>query len=270
MTSSAVIFNNIPYKVIPLPAFKDNYIWLMVNLSNHHAVVVDPGDSFPVVNYLLQHELKLSAILITHHHWDHVNGIHGLTQHQSLPVYGPAYEKIRGVTHPVEENQRINLPGLDLSFQVLHIPGHTLGHVAYYHPLGLFCGDTLFGGGCGRLFEGTAEQMIASLDKLMNLPDNTLIYCGHEYTVANLKFAQLVEPTNSAISHRLQRVVGLRQNEQPSLPSTIAEEKLTNPFVRKDLPPLKTAAENKVGKKIFNSVEIFATIRQWKDNYQVS
>lgn len=253
------------YCVIPISAFRDNYIWLIVNKKKHTVVAVDPGDATPVLGYLKAHRLTLQGLLITHHHWDHTSGIEKLTKKAPIPVYGPAKESIPGVTHRVKEGERVFLWEPNVYFDILDIPGHTAGHIAYYGPLGLFSGDTLFAGGCGRLFEGTPEEMAASLDKLAALPDSTLLYCGHEYTETNLQFAQLVEPHNDAIQIRLKEVQILRRNQKPTLPSTIALEKATNPFIRKEKSTVKAAAEAFYGQKLFSSVSVFGTIRAWKD-----
>ncbi|MHA7841552.1 MAG: hydroxyacylglutathione hydrolase [Gammaproteobacteria bacterium] len=255
------------HRVIPIPAFKDNYIWLIINTENHTAIAVDPGDATPVLQYLDEHQLTLEALLITHHHWDHSNGISQLIKKWPIPVYGPHKENIAGVTHPLKEGDSLHFPSLHTHFDILDIPGHTAGHIAYYGPLGLFCGDTLFAAGCGRLFEGTAEQMATSLDKLAALPDTTAIYCGHEYTENNLHFAQLVEPNNQAIQMRLKAIQQLRQQQQPTLPSTIALEKSTNPFIRKEKKSVKAAAEAFSGQKLFSSAAVFGIIRAWKDIY---
>ena len=253
--------------MIPLPAFKDNYIWLIINKKKHRAVAVDPGDPAPVFQYVKAQGLTLEALLITHHHWDHTGGIQAITKKWPMPVYGPAKEPIPGVTHPLKEGDRITLWAPHITFDILDIPGHTAGHIAYYGPLGLFTGDTLFAAGCGRLFEGTPEQMASSLDKLAALPPSTLIYCGHEYTEANLAFAQLVEPQNHAIKERFKAVQALRERQQPTLPSTIALEKATNPFIRKGKPAVRAAAEAFSGQKLFNSSSVLGIIRDWKNRY---
>ena len=186
--------------VVPVKAFKDNYVWTLRNAT--HAAVVDPGEARPVLDYLQREKLVLAAILATHHHPDHVGGIAELRRSFAVPVYGPKNEPIPTLTQPVAEGDRVAIPELGVNFSVLDIPGHTRAHIAYYGAGALFCGDTLFACGCGRLFEGTAEQMYASLAKLAALPDETKVYCGHEYTLANIGFAKAVEPGNSALEQR--------------------------------------------------------------------
>lgn len=254
--------------VHPVPAFKDNYIWTIVNKENKTAVIVDPGDAMPVKNYLKNQQLQPVAILITHHHWDHMNGVQGLKQIFDIPVFGPRREKVEGVTVAVGDKDTVSLPAdFPLTLQVLDIPGHTLGHVAYYSPEMVFSGDTLFAVGCGRLFEGTAAQMVDSLAKLAALPDETRVYCGHEYTLNNLRFAELVEPTNKDIASRIKQVSMLREKNQPSLPSSIADEKKTNPFLRCQSPELIKNVEKFAGRPLNNALEVFTELRHWKDNF---
>src|SRR5436190_1591529 len=196
-------------RIVPLRAFKDNYVWTLRDAT--HAAVVDPGEAPPVLDYLERENLKLVAILATHHHPDHVGGIAELVKKFRVPVFGPKNEPIATLTQPVCEGDRVAIPELGLAFDVLDIPGHTRAHVAYYGAGALFCGDTLFACGCGRLFEGTPEQMYASLSKLASLPDDTKVYCGHEYTLANIGFAKAVEPGNEALERREVRDRGLRE-----------------------------------------------------------
>lgn len=252
-------------EVIPVPAFRDNYIWLILNTENSLAVAVDPGDAAPLLSTLKEYHANLAAILITHHHWDHSGGITELAQHYSIPVFGSAHEKTNGVTHLIQNNDHAIISAASLDFQVLDIPGHTHGHVAYYGQGMLFCGDTLFTGGCGRLFEGTAEQMHTSLMKLAALPDDTNIYCGHEYTAANLRFAIAVEPHNSDLLKRITNVNELRLKNLPTVPAILREEKQTNPFLRCEVHSVITAAENYADKKLKTSTEVFACLRHWKD-----
>jgi hydroxyacylglutathione hydrolase len=253
--------------VITCKAFKDNYIWLLVNSKNNFCVLVDPGDAIPVLKALKEHQLKLAAILITHHHHDHSGGIKELVQHCSVSVFGSIHEDVAGITHPVQDKNNIAIPELELNFQVLNIPGHTRGHIAYYGHDMLFCGDTLFTGGCGRLFEGTAEQMYASLMKLTVLPAQTKVYCGHEYTEANLRFAKAVEPNNTLLLKRIKTTQELRAKDLSTVPSTMLEEKQTNPFLRCEVTEVIAAAEQHAKQKLTTPVEVFACLRQWKNEF---
>jgi hydroxyacylglutathione hydrolase len=254
--------------ILALPAFKDNYLWLVHD--GVHAAVVDPGDAEPVLAALQEHGLTLCAILLTHHHADHTGGVPRLLSHAAVPVYGPAGENIAGVTVPLAEGARITVPGIGLVLAVLDVPGHTRGHIAYVtegqEKKWLFCGDTLFAGGCGRLFEGTPAQMAASLAKLSNLPGDTLVYCAHEYTMANLGFAVAVEPDNQALQLRLVSEAGKRADGVPTVPSTIELEQATNPFLRTTAPgivaSLEAAGRARPGA---TPVELFAALRAWKN-----
>lgn len=250
-------------QVIPIPAFEDNYLWLLVQGQN--AVVVDPGDAQPVLRYLEQHQLKLCAILCTHHHGDHVGGNRTLLKHFNVPVYGPAYETIPGLTQPVAEGDCVRLPELDLELRVLDVPGHTSGHVAYYGAESLFCGDALFACGCGRIFEGTPQQMHQSLSKIAQLPEATRIYCAHEYTLDNIRFAKVAEPHNAALLERETRDKATRAKQQPTVPSLLSLEKATNPFLRSEVPSLKQAAETYAGHPLPEPWQVFAVVRAWKD-----
>lgn len=230
-----------------------------------HAAVVDPGEAAPVRRYLADEGLALCAILATHHHPDHVGGIAELVRDAKVPVYGPRGEPIPELTHPVGEGDRVELPPLGLVFSVFDIPGHTRAHVAYYGAGSLFSGDTLFACGCGRVFEGTPAQMLASLGKMAALPDDTLVYCGHEYTLANIEFARKVDPGNAALAAREERVRRLRAEGKPSLPSTLGEERATNPFLRCAEPPVVESANKYLGSRIGDPVSVFTAIREWKN-----
>lgn len=257
-------------EILPIPALRDNYIWLMKDTDNRGAVIVDPGEAEPVIGYLKEHGLPLVAIFITHHHWDHTGGVEEILQHWQVPVYGPSQEAQNCVTLPQSEGDECLIDELGISFSVLDIPGHTLGHIAYYSSGILFSGDTLFTAGCGRLFEGSAEQMLSSLKKLAALPPETNIYCGHEYTLSNLIFAQAVEPDNQQIATRIAEVKALRSDEQITVPATLAVELQTNPFLRVSEPSVKKAAEIHAEKNLGDEVEIFATLRHWKDQFRAN
>jgi hydroxyacylglutathione hydrolase len=258
--------------VLTVPAFKDNYLWLIHD--GVHAAAVDPGDGQPILDALRANGLTLTAILLTHHHADHIGGVPQLLAEYDVPVYGPRNDGIDAVTHPLGEGDRIQVPGLALELSVLDVPGHTRGHIAYVRDEGglpagphwLFCGDTLFGAGCGRLFEGTPEQMAASLAKLAALPDDTLVYCAHEYTLSNLRFAQAVEPGNVALQMRLEADSKARGTNLPTVPSTISAEKATNPFLRVTEPgiidSLVAAGRLQPGA---TPVAAFAALREWKN-----
>jgi hydroxyacylglutathione hydrolase len=250
-------------EIVPVKAFKDNYVWTLRNAT--HAAVVDPGEARPVLDYLARENLQLAAILATHHHADHVGGIAELLATRRVPVYGPRNEPIATLSHPVSEGDTVTIAELGVEFSVLDIPGHTRAHIAYYGAGALFCGDTLFACGCGRLFEGTAEQMYASLQKLLALPDATKVYCGHEYTLANIGFARNVEPANSALASREQRDRRLREAGKPTLPSTLADEKATNPFLRCREPAVVESVNKYLGARVSDPVRVFAAIREWKN-----
>ena len=252
-------------EIIGLPAFEDNYIWLLRRGGT--VAVVDPGDAAPVLGYLAATGTRLCAVLATHHHGDHVGGIDAIVAHHAVPVYGPAAEDIDGVDHPLADGDRFGLTDLGIDFEVLAVPGHTRGHIAYYRRGMLFCGDTLFGAGCGRLFEGTAAQMHASLARIKALPADTQIYCAHEYTQANLRFAAAVEPGNAATRSRIEATARLRNQGQPTVPSTLDLELATNPFLRWDAPAVAAAAQHRLGRPAADPVEVFAAIREWKNHF---
>ncbi len=259
-------------RVLTIPAFNDNYLWLIHD--GVHAAVVDPGDAGPILAALQANGLALTAILLTHHHADHIGGVPALLQQYPVPVFGPAHDGIAAVTVPLAEGDRVDVPGLALRLDVMDVPGHTRGHIAYVTAPRdggapwLFCGDTLFAGGCGRLFEGTPAQMAASLDKLAALPGDTLVYCAHEYTLSNLRFALAVEPGNAALRARMEAEGAKRQRGEPTIPTTVALERNTNPFVRYAQPQI-AAQLVAVGKLQGGEdpVAVFAALRLWKNTY---
>lgn len=258
-------------ELIPVPALSDNYIWMVIR--NDHAIVVDPGQSDPVAALLDQRNLVLDAILLTHHHADHVGGVLALQQRTGAVVYGPATETLPACDHPLVEGDTVLLPSVGLKLEVLDIPGHTAGHIAYYGQLTpgkpvVFCGDTLFAAGCGRLFEGTPAQMVDSLGKLRALPVDTLVCCAHEYTLANLRWALQVEPDNPALQQRWETAAQLRSEGAPTLPSTIAAEHQTNPFFRTSQAAVSSAAAQYAGKQLDSAVAVFASLREWKNNFK--
>ena len=251
----------------PIAAFTDNYIWCLHHVDGQ-AVVVDPGDAKPVLEHLSARGIGLAAILATHHHPDHVGGIPELLEHYQVPVFGPAHEDIPGRTIALEDGQSYQVPGLTEPLWVLEVPGHTAGHVALYQPGEpgvLFSGDTLFSVGCGRLFEGTAAQMQHSLSRLRSLPDNTLLYCGHEYTMANCRFALHVEPANRELHNWMAEVERRLEAGIPSLPALLGTEKQVNPFLRWDEPQVMEQLRFRTGEAITDPVAVFAAVRSWKD-----
>ncbi len=252
-------------KVHQLNAFDDNYIWLIGCDGSAEVAIVDPGDAEPVLEYLRREGLTPCSILITHHHGDHTGGIDELLEHYTVPVFGPANERIPHLTHPLGEGDTVELASCKLQLQVFDTPGHTRGHICYYGHGALFSGDTLFTAGCGRLFEGSAEQMYESLEKLRALPDETLLYCAHEYTQANLAYALVAEPDNAAIRSRVTEVEALRAEQRPSVPATLAQEKATNPFLRSHVPELAAAAAEFAGRPLKTPAEVLGVVRHWKD-----
>ena len=252
------------FDIIRIPAFKDNYIWLL--RKGAAAVIVDPGDASPVLEVLEREGLALTAILITHHHADHQGGVAGLLAHYPATVFGPADESITALSRPLRGGETIDLPELGLAFEVIAVPGHTLGHLAYYGSACLFCGDTLFGAGCGRVFEGTMAQMLASLERLAALPERTAVYCAHEYTQANLRFALAVDPGNRLLQQRADEVALARAEGRASVPSTLMQEKATNPFLRCGEPALIAAAQSRVA-QANDPLEVFTVLREWKNAF---
>lgn len=264
----ALLSDLLMIKIDALPAFSDNYIWLLQDPEQRRCAVVDPGDAAPVETWLAANPgWQLSDILVTHHHFDHVGGIEQLKATSGARVVGPTNETIPGRDLALGEGDQISVLGHD--FQVLEVPGHTLGHIAYHqaNQHWLFCGDTLFAGGCGRLFEGTPQQMHASLSRLAALPEQTQVYCTHEYTLSNLRFAATVEPLNTQIAQRLQHVSQWREAGQISLPSSIGLERATNPFLRSAQAEVSATLTARDGIKERSNVEIFAALRAWKDTF---
>ena len=257
-------------KIDALPAFTDNYIWLLQDPEQRTCVAVDPGDAGPVQAWLDAHrDWRLTDILITHHHHDHVGGVLQLKERHGAKVHGPAEETIPGRDNALTDGQSIEVLGH--RFEVIEVPGHTSGHIAYYHddpkePL-LLSGDTLFAAGCGRLFEGTAAQMFSSLQRLTALPANTRIYCTHEYTLSNLRFAQAVEPDNPEIGERLEQVIRLRDAKRITLPSELRIEHATNPFLRSAEGAVAAAASRHAGRQLDTPENVFAALRAWKDSF---
>ena len=257
-----------------IPAFDDNYLWLIHNSQN--AIIVDPGDAVPVQSYLNLHKLNLCAVLITHHHPDHIGGVGQLLQHAapSIPVYGPLADQQSGripvIKQGCTDGASVHIPELDLTFEVLEVPGHTSTHIAYYckQLSSLFCGDTLFAGGCGRLFEGTPAQMLSSLSKIAALPADTGIYCAHEYTLSNLRFALAVEPDNAALQARFKQVTAAREKGISTVPSVLDMELQTNPFLRSESPEIIRTLRNnhKLGGDA-DAVSVFAAVREWKNTF---
>ncbi len=251
--------------VFPVRAFRDNYIWIIHN--HHFALIVDPGDATPVLAWLKEKKLQPVAILCTHHHHDHTGGITELAKKFGIPVHGPANEKIPGLTHPQTEGNLLKFPELPLELNVLEVPGHTAGHIAYHDQNRLFCGDTLFACGCGRIFEGSAQQMFDSLQKLAALPDETGIYCTHEYTLNNIRFARAIDPDNPELTALESQAEKKRERDEPTLPSSLALEKATNPFLRCDQPAIIQSASQHVGRPLTDPVSVFAALRDWKNNF---
>ena len=252
-------------KIESIEAFTDNYIWLVT--TNEGSIVIDPGESSNIINLMHKNQLDLKAILVTHHHFDHTGGIEEIISHCPVDVFGP-FNNIQTIRKKLKGGDRLNVIGIE--FEIIEIPGHTLDHIAFYsenngRPI-LFCGDTLFAAGCGRVFEGTYEQMFESLIKLKNLPTNTNIYCGHEYTLSNLKFAKEVEPFNKDILSRYNKVLKLREKGTPSVPSTLSTELKTNPFLRCDNKEVQENISSKF-KITKENKEIFKALRSWKDNF---
>jgi len=258
-----------PLNVRPVRAFSDNYIWLIESPSAPaQLVAVDPGEAGPVIAELERCGASLAAILLTHHHPDHIGGVPELLRQRPVPVIGPDDSRIAGKTRTVRDGERCELPDLGLSFEILQVPGHTVSHIAFWGHGALFCGDTLFSAGCGRMFEGTPKQMNSSLNRLRELPPETQVFCGHEYTAANLRFALTVEPANGAAQAYQQSVDRLRAAGNPSLPSNVGLEIRVNPFLRCDSASVRAAAETHAGRSLDEPYEVFGVLRAWKDGFR--
>ncbi len=255
-------------EIWPIPVLGDNYVWILQSPTSPDVVVVDPGSGPPVAAELAGRGLTVAAVLLTHHHSDHVGGVASLVEDRRAPVHGPAGEAIAGVDRPVNGGDRLEFSAVGVALEVLDVPGHTAGHIAFAGDGFVLCGDTLFAGGCGRVFEGTPAQMVGSLARLAALPSGTRIYCAHEYTEANLRFAAMVEPGNAALAARRDRVRELRGRGLATVPSTMADELGTNPFLRCAEPDVIAAAERHAGRAMADPVDVFATIRAWKDGWR--
>jgi len=254
--------------VWPVEVLGDNYVWILESEGSSRVVVVDPGDAAPVLAALEERDLEPAVVLVTHHHNDHVGGLTEIVDRFRPAVFGAAADAIPGVDHPVSGGDRISPPGMDLPLEVLSLPGHTANHLGFLGPGIVFVGDTLFAGGCGRVFEGTMDQMHRSLIRLADLPLPTQAYCAHEYTVTNLRFGRHVEPDNTAITDRLAAAEAARMAGRPTIPSTIGDELETNVFLRCDHPDVAGAAEERAGRPLASSAEVFGVIRAWKDNWR--
>lgn len=250
-----------------VPAFKDNYIWFIQEPDSRKLLIVDPGDATPVIDAIEQQQLDPVALLITHHHSDHIAGIEELVNYYGIPVFGPKYEAIPSLTYPLSACDELNINPAFPPLTVLDVPGHTRGHIAFLIDGNLFCGDTLFGAGCGRLLGGTAEQLHHSLQLIASLPEQTKIFCAHEYTQANLRFATHVEPNNAEIRQRIVDTDALVKNGKPSVPSSLGLELKTNPFLRCQQPEVIQAAQQFSGHQLHRSDAVFTTLRSWKDQF---
>lgn len=251
-----------------IAAFHDNYIWCLIDTEQSRMVVIDPGDAAPVLQALQDWQCELDSVLITHHHPDHIGGLQALLAQHKVPVYGPE-GRVSAVTQPLRDGDNISLLGW--TFTVMTLPGHTLDHLAYFTrddtPPRLFCGDTLFSCGCGRLFEGSPAQMLTSLQRLQQLPADTAVYCSHEYTLANMQFALAVEPHNPQLQQAYQQAQALRKQGQATLPTSLQREQQINPFLRYDEPAvIEAAKQHQAGTKC-DPLSVFTVLRQWKDNF---
>ena len=254
--------------VTGIPASYDNYIWLLARPGEARVTVIDPSNPEPVLSYLQQHQLVLDSILVTHHHRDHIGGLTALKAATGARVYGPVVEQVADCDVALAEGDEVLLPHLNQRLQVLAVPGHVREHIAFYGDGRLFCGDTLFLAGCGRIFTGTAAQLFASLQRLARLPPETAIYCSHEYTEANLRFACAVEPEHIGLTARAARVHALRAQGIPTVPGVLQEELATNPFLRCHEPALQAAVSHETGVPIQDSLGCFAALREWKNRFR--
>ena len=271
--------------IITVPALSDNYIWLICDEKKQYAIIVDPGDATPVIHALEAEKIKPIAILITHFHFDHANGVPKIVaEYPKLPVYGPASEYtllnktphppnygptsfgFKSLSHPLKGGEELIFDQINISFQVMNVPGHTSGHIAYYGDQKLFCGDTLFASGCGRVFDGTFNDFHDSLQRIKDLPENTLIYCAHEYTLDNIGFAKWVEPESQDIIKREEADMALIDSDHATVPFLLSQELKTNPFLRTDMADVADRVAEKTGKQLTNSAEVFAAMRIWKDS----
>ncbi len=251
--------------ISPIPIYDDNYVWVIDD--GHYAVVVDPGLAEPVDDFLLKNKLTLCAILLTHHHWDHINGLQALYENWRCEVYGPDDDRIPAVQTIVKEGDVVHIKPLELSFTVMATPGHTTSHICFYNDDVLFCGDTLFSLGCGRMFEGTAEQFVNSLNKIKSLPAELMVYCTHEYTLSNIAFVESVLPESDAIQQKKEWAKSLRKRNQPTLPVKLKDELSLNPFLLTDSHSFQQHLNRIYNADVADEVSAFTLLRTAKDNF---